>query len=346
MNSSLNNSCLKKHKQTICHNLKTCLSTPVKGGFIAVLSLLGTMVVHGQSGKKDSLPLIAGKQQVIAENTVEATGENAVVVDTAVKITLADGVQLNGILAYPRQQGPFPVILKISCYPYENKQYDRNRCKAWADSGYAAMVVFVRGKEHSGGVFYPFENDAADNYEVIDWISRQHWCNGKVGMYGGSYLGFSQWAAAKKLHPALKTIVPQAAVAPGVDYPVRNGVFTTYPLQWLKFVRNRAYLDTVQMNDVQRWKRLAANHLLKGAAFNRFDATEGHYDTVFQRWLAHPAADSFWQRMIPGKEEFAGINIPILTTTGYFDGDQRGLYTIITCISNTLVKRRQQSIIC
>lgn len=45
-----------------------------------------------------------------------------------------------------------------------------------------------------------------------------NWCNGKVAMIGGSYLGFSQWAT-KKLHPALKTIVPQVAVAPGVDFP-------------------------------------------------------------------------------------------------------------------------------
>jgi putative CocE/NonD family hydrolase len=246
------------------------------------------------------------------------------VIDTALSIPMPDGIKLSGVLVYPgRQQGPFATVLVISCYPYGN-DYDRQRCKTWADSGFAALVVYARGKERSEGVFYPFENDAADNYAVIDWISHQPWCNGNVGMYGGSYLGFTQWAAVKKLHPALKTIVPQASVAPGIDFPDAGGVFDIYALQWLKYVRNVPYLDTVQWRDSEGWSRLKKNYQLNGYAFNRLDSADGHYDTVFQRWLAHPAADSFWQRMKPTQQEMARVNIPVLTTTGYFDADQRG----------------------
>ena len=51
---------------------------------------------------------------------------------------------------------------------------------------------------------------------------------------------------------------------------------------------------------------------------------EGRPHPLFQRWLQHPAYDSFWQHMVPYQDEFAAIHIPILTTTGYFDDDQLG----------------------
>ena len=55
-------------------------------------------------------------------------------------------------------------------------------------------------------------------------------------MIGGSYLGFSQWAATKKLHPALKTIIPQAPVGIGIDYPMSGNVFMSYMLRWIDHV--------------------------------------------------------------------------------------------------------------
>lgn len=67
-------------------------------------------------------------------------------------------------------------------------------------------MVNTRGKRNSNDENNPFEHESQDIYEVIDWVSQQPWSNGKVGMIGGSYLGFSQWAAVKKLHPALKQL--------------------------------------------------------------------------------------------------------------------------------------------
>ncbi|MFP3675180.1 CocE/NonD family hydrolase, partial [Bacillus sp. SIMBA_031] len=76
-----------------------------------------------------------------------------------------------------------------------------------------------------------------DVNEVIDWIIKQPWNNGKVGMIGGSYDGFSQWAAVKNLHPALKTIIPTASVGFGVDFPIFNNCFSPYMLRWLSYAR-------------------------------------------------------------------------------------------------------------
>lgn len=71
----------------------------------------------------------------------------------------------------------------------------------------------------------PYEYETKDVNAVIDWIIQQSWSNGRVGMYGGSYSGFAQWAAAKYLHPALKTIVPYVAAIPGLGLPMENNVF-------------------------------------------------------------------------------------------------------------------------
>lgn len=230
---------------------------------------------------------------------------------------------LSCMLVYQKDaKWPLPVVLRVSCYPMNA---DTTRTQFVADSGYAGVFVYNRGKSRSGGSFYPMENDAADNYEVIDWISKQPWCNGKVGMYGGSYLGFAQWATMKKVHPALKTIVPQVAVGPGIDYPNPGGIFLTYSLQWLKLVRNNDYMDLATFTDEKKWKALNTEYLLRGLPFNKLDSLEGDgMDTVFQRWIRHPGNDDFWQRMTPTAAEFSRISIPILTTTGFFDDDQRG----------------------
>jgi len=245
------------------------------------------------------------------------------VIDSSLQVPLKDGTTLGCMLVYQKDaKWPLPVVLRVSCYPMDA---DTTRAEFVADSGYAGVFVYNRGKSRSGGSFYPMENDAADNYEVIDWISKQSWCNGKVGMYGGSYLGFAQWATMKKVHPALKTIVPQVAVGPGIDYPNPGGIFLTYSLQWLKLVRNNDYMDLGTFTNEKKWKALNTEYLLRGLPFNKLDSLEGSgMDTVFQRWISHPGYDDFWQRMTPTAEEFSRISIPILTTTGFFDDDQRG----------------------
>lgn len=80
--------------------------------------------------------------------------------------------------------------------------------------------------------YTPYENESTDIYDILDYISKQPWCNGSIGMYGGSYTGFSQWATVKKIHPALKTIVPQVAVMPGFDTPMENNVQLNLSLYW------------------------------------------------------------------------------------------------------------------
>lgn len=256
-------------------------------------------------GRKE-LQIVADEKYIVNENEV---------------ITMADGGTIAlTIVRNKRIPQALPVVFMFNIYAGA----DLSRCKEAADKGFVGVIANTRGKRLSKDEIEPFEHDASDAYQIIDWISKQSWCDGKVGMYGGSYLGFSQWSAMKKPHPALKTIVPMVAVGTGVDYPMQNGVFMCYSLQWIHFVCNNKLTDFEDFGDTKKWSTTFTNYFKEGKAFRDLDKIDGRPNAIFQRWLSHPTFDSYWKNMTPTKEEFANINIPILGFTGYFDDDQIG----------------------
>lgn len=129
------------------------------------------------------------------------------IINDSINIKTREGILISAIIVRNKKAMlKQPTILIFSIY---NQSQDKNRAKLAALNGYVGVIAYTRGKKTSPHEIEPFEHDAHDAYEMIDWISKQPWSNGQVGMYGGSYLGFTQWAATKKIHPALKTIVPQ-----------------------------------------------------------------------------------------------------------------------------------------
>lgn len=237
-------------------------------------------------------------------------------------LTIKNGATLT--ITIVRKKGntsPLPVILTSNIYAGSFDEFFGKRAAVY---NYVGAVVNTRGKRNSNNVNNPFEHESEDIYEVIDWVSKQPWCDGKVGMIGGSYLGFSQWAAVKKLHPALKTIVPQVAVGIGIDYPAQNNIFMSYMLQWIQYVTNNKLTDEADFANAVKWDSIYTKWYKSGKAFRSLDTISGKPSKIFQRWLDHPGYDQYWQKMVPYKEDFSKINIPILTTTGYYDDDQIG----------------------
>jgi putative CocE/NonD family hydrolase len=88
------------------------------------------------------------------------------------------------------------------------------------------VIQDVRGKFRSEGETMPFVHEADDGYDTIDWVIRQDWSNGRVGMFGDSYYGATQWAAASSGHPALRAIAPRVTGADGIrpEYWQRDGI--------------------------------------------------------------------------------------------------------------------------
>ena len=264
---------------------------------------------------------VYGKTLPLIKEFLQQRNELRYLVKDSILISTPDGAKLSITVVRPKQvKGPLPVVLVNNIYA----GFDVSLAKIAVDYGYVGVVANPRGKRLSPDSLHPFEFDAQDGYTVIDWISKQSWCNGKVGMYGGSYLGFTQWAATKKMHPALKTIVPAVSVAAGWDFPMANGVYIGYMLQWIHYVNNNKNTDMADFGDNEKWLKLYDKWYQLGLPFNKLDSLEGRPEPLFQRWLQHPTYDAYWKNMTPQGPEFAKIKIPVFTLTGYFDDDQLG----------------------
>jgi putative CocE/NonD family hydrolase len=255
-----------------------------------------------------------------AKDAPEANAQD-VDLQWGVHIPLRDGVELVAEIYRPAgQKGPLPVIFTLTPYVADSYQ---DRALYFARHGYVYALVDVRGRGDSGGLFDPFAQEPRDGYDVVEWLAKQPWANGKVAMWGGSYAGYDQWATAKERPPHLVTIVPAAAVRPGVDFPYQRGIFYSYDMQWLTFTSGHAK-NTLTFGEGSLWSQKNREMYLGHLPFRQLDRIVGNPSPVFQRWLAHPTYDDYWKAMVPTPEQFAAIDLPILTITGHYDGDQPG----------------------
>lgn len=258
-----------------------------------------------------------------------AAGEDArrYVLDLDVLIKTPDGAQVAAIVIRPKSaKTPLPALLGFTIYARDDWSFDEAR--RTAAHGYAGVVAYSRGKGRSPDVPVPYEHDGDDARAVIDWISKQPWSDGRVGMYGGSYNGFTQWAAAKRLPKALKALMPSVTNVPGIDTPMQGNVFLNFVYPWGPYVSTVKGLDEERYNDAARWDALNRTWYMSGRPYRDLERIDGTPNPVFRRWLEHPGYDEYWQRLVPYRKEFARIDIPVLTTTGYYDGGQVGaLYT-------------------
>lgn len=249
------------------------------------------------------------------------TSTDRVSLQWGVKIPLRDGVRLNATLYLPvRFDQPSPVIFTLT--PYVGQTY-HDRGVYFASHGSPFLTVDVRGRGNSEGIFKANGNEAKDGYDIIEWLAKQPYCNGKVAMWGGSYGGYVQWAAAKEFPPHLATIVPVAAPFRGVDSPMRNNIFTPYRIQWLTLLGGHTSQDKV-FADQPFWNHQFQRWFESGTAFKEIDQMLGLPSPVFQEWLRHPQRDAYWDSYNPTSDQYARLSLPILTITGIYDGNQPG----------------------
>jgi len=241
------------------------------------------------------------------------------------KVPMRDGINLSANVYLPTERPePLPVILIYT--PYVNDEAN-DRGMFFAKNGYVFISLDLRGRGNSEGTYAPFEKDGIDGYDAINWISQQPWCNGKVGMMGGSYRGMVQWLTLKQKPKALVSMVPTASVGPGIDFPKFNGIFSNYTLQWLNFTSGQSRNSNLFGNGAY-WQSKAMRKFNNHLPFQDWDMIAlGARNPVFQKWIAHPDFDEYWQDLYPTKAEYANFDLPILTITGYFDGDQPGAMT-------------------
>ena len=121
-----------------------------------------------------------------------------------VPVVMRDGVPLATTVFLPRREGRYPTVLVRTAY--NRIGFDGT---GFTEGGMAFVSQDCRGRYGSGGQFYPFFNEPNDGWDTLDWIARQNWSNGRVGMFGDSYLGGTQLAVAPLKHPALVALNPR-----------------------------------------------------------------------------------------------------------------------------------------
>jgi uncharacterized protein len=234
-------------------------------------------------------------------------------------VATRDGVHLATYIWLPREGTRHSTLLIRSPYGLrygpEKDTFKRYRLQAYVERGYAVVVQDTRATGESQGIFSFYLADGLDGYDTIEWIAKQSWSNGRVGMDGPSYLGAVQWLAARERPPHLQCIAP---TAPSGEYfdelPYIGGAFRLeWALPYLSTTVLKLDREQVDWQDVFRYRPL-----------DTADAKFLEKLDPYREWLAHPTLDRYWKRLYFGSADFAAIHIPFLTVTGWFDADQPG----------------------
>jgi putative CocE/NonD family hydrolase len=214
---------------------------------------------------------------------------------------MRDGVELATHIYLPEGDGPFPVFLMRT--PYDAMSKGRDALE-WPGRGYALVTQDVRGRFISDGEFYPWFNEKNDGEDTLEWISNQPWCDGNVAMYGGSYPGATQVAAAVSGHPALKCFTPALIGSAYYHVSYWGGAFRLYwQTSWA--LAPKEGVDRAEVN-----KHLP---LIDSDVFSS--------DKEVPYWrgaLNHPHLDDFW-KPTTHTELFKDVKAPAFIRTGWFD---------------------------
>lgn len=255
--------------------------------------------------------------------TTEQPEDKDVDIILDLKVPMRDGVRLSARVWKPsRMESPLPTVLVFTPYISDESQ---GRGMFFARNGYVYVSIDVRGRGNSEGVFYPLEGDkhSKDIHDAIKWLAEQSWSDGRFVMRGGSYRGTVQWQALLEKPNELKTIVPTAAAYPGVDFPFYKNVFSSYDTRWLAFTSGLTG-NAQLFADGEYWNSKFLKMYTEYIPYSRLWEMVGIPPRLFKRWLQHPYLDEFWRSFSPSPEDYTAIDFPILTITGYFDGDQPG----------------------
>lgn len=239
------------------------------------------------------------------------------VAETRVRAPMRDGRNMMMDITRPLGEGKHPVILVRT--PYGRASQMTVLGEFYAKRGYAVVVQDVRGTGGSDGQFDPFNTNVADGKDTLDWLVQQPWCDGNVGMIGGSYGGLVQWAAAVEQHPALKCIVPQVS-PPGAfeNIPYEFGVPMLWSsMWWLNLVKDQKTRLDLAVQPLKNPKGLSALPLTKVD-----DQVLGRDLPQWNDWMKRQTAADYagfdYLRDIPK------VKIPALHISGWWDGDGIG----------------------
>ncbi|WP_394160130.1 CocE/NonD family hydrolase [Galactobacter valiniphilus] len=227
-------------------------------------------------------------------------------------VRMRDGVRLATDVYLPDEDAGDTILIRL---PYDkNGEYTfiSTIAEYFMRRDYRVVAQDVRGKFRSEGEALLAVNEVNDGYDTLEWITQQPWSNARVAMWGDSYYGFTQWAAAASGHPALKAIAPRVTGTHLGEPVIRDtesrvsdvemGITRMYPLT--HFVHGDTYLWEPD------WSRRDF-----AAQAEEFMEQIGTRSLSYDQLVPHPLP----LRRFPEGTAFAGRSIPVLHTIGWWD---------------------------
>ncbi len=261
-------------------------------------------------------------------------GPCAVSKETDVPARMRDGVILKADVYRPKTAELVPVILMRTQYGKAAAQVQPSRFQtpAWfASHCYIVVIQDIRGQYASQGTFYEYANDRNDGYDSVEWAARLPGSDGKVGMYGSSYVGATQWLAATASPPSLKTIVPSNTASDYYDgWTYEDGAFRL------------AFIDIWMMEDIvssaaanrgdtklsatllEQSKALAKwMHFVPYDRFPPFHPEDPAVAPYYFDAIKHSTDDAYWQAFSI-QSRYNKVNVPVLAFDGWYDAFLNG----------------------
>ena len=241
--------------------------------------------------------------------------EYAVRIERSVAMTTRDGVTLVADVYHPVRAAPTPTILVRIPFSKTlvNSFFATVVGRFWAERGYTAVIQGTRGRYESGGRHYPLRNERADGLDTLEWLRRQTWFDGRLGMWGGSAFGHTQWAIADHLPapPAGRSaLMVQIASTDFHQMFYPGGAFSlSSALFWA--IRSRGTEDELP-------HREALDRGFNGLPLIHADDRAVGNIGFFDDWVQHPVRDTYWQE-IDGDQRPATLQAPVLLMAGWFD---------------------------
>jgi len=246
-----------------------------------------------------------------------------IITELNVPLKLRDGLTTRADIYRPKKSGKFPVLLCRTPYDKSNTAaYLGLRPLRAVSRGYAVVIQDVRGRYASEGDFDPLRNEMKDGYDTVEWCAAQPWSDGKVGMFGASYVGATQWLAASSVPPHLKCIVPYITASNYYEeWFYRGGALQlSFAEAWCfdqfaatKLIRDGKPKDAERVLNVRDEMEEAFKYFpIKDFPYFRGNA-EFFYD-----WVSHPEQDAYWDKVNIGNYH-SKIKVPAFNIGGWYD---------------------------
>jgi uncharacterized protein len=293
---------------------------------------------------------IAAITLVLATSPVQAAEPYEVILERGATMKTRDGVVLRADIYRPKADGQFPVLLQRT--PYDKRNSAEFAFKA-ASHGFVAIVQDVRGRYSSDGEWYTFKHESNDGYDTVEWAAALPYSNGKVGMWGGSYVGATQMLTAIAHPPHLAGLCAVVTASNYHDgWTYQGGAFEQwFDQSWTSGLAEDT-LNRMVTKDVNAVLGAAKLPLTDYPLFNFADPSVAPISTqalapYFIDWLAHPDYDEYWKQLAID-EHYSDITVPVLSIAAWYDIFQGGSlrnYAGIKAHGGTEAARRGQHLL-